>query len=236
MVTKTYKNITLLGSSHIARQSVKEVEQLIEELKPQIIALELDHGRLQGLLQERKEAAKPSIRAFGFKGYLFAKFGSYVEHKLGKIVGVKPGAEMKRAYELAQQKQLRVALIDKLITHTMKRLTSSISWTEKWNFLVDVVKGTGDYFSGRFFGKKQELPFDLRTVPSEDLIAALISKVKDRYPNVYRVMVAERNEYMAHKLLILQRQFPEDKILAIVGAGHVADMYELLEKYDVGHN
>ena len=138
---------------------------------------------------------------------------------------------MKRAYELAQQNKARVALIDRPITQTMQRLTKGISWKEKWNFFVDVVKGTTNYL----LGKKAELPFDLRTVPSEELITSLIATVKDRYPNVYRVLVEERNDYMARKLSLLRQHFPEDSIFAIVGAGHVTEMIALLKKYDDEH-
>ena len=79
------------------------------------------------------------------------------------------------------------------------------------------------------------MPFDLRTVPSEELITSLIATVKDRYPNVYRVLVEERNDYMARKLSLLRQHFPEDSIFAIVGAGHVTEMIALLKKYDDEH-
>ena len=242
MVKKQYKNIILLGSSHIAAQSVHEVQLLFDECKPQILALELDSQRLEGLLQrdhgsrgpeepridQNKTIARFRIRDIGFKAYVLARIASFAEEKLGSVVGVKPGTEMRSAYERAKKEQVRVALIDRPITITLQRLSKGISWTEKWHFFVDV----GKSFFAYLFGKPAELPFDLRTVPQEQLILQMIDTVRLRYPTVYRVLVAERNVYMAKQLRALREHFPEEPILAVVGAGHVAEIISLLETYD----
>ena len=46
------------------------------------------------------------------------------------------------------------------------------------------------------------------------------------YPNLYRVLVEERNEVMARNLAALMKNHPDKKILAIVGAGHEEDVLE----------
>jgi len=228
MVKKTLENITILGSSHIAAQSIKEVESIINSIQPDIIALELDAGRLGGLISEPKNGRGLSISQIGFKGYIFSKIGSFVEHRLGKVVGVKPGAEMKRAYELAQKNKARIALIDVPIITTMRKLSNSITWKEKFNFFIDIVKGLVSFIAG----KKPEIQFDLRTVPSELLISSLVSRVRERYPNVYRVLIHERNIYMARKINLLNQKFPDAKIFAIMGAGHVSEVYEILQNFE----
>ncbi|MFC1769343.1 TraB/GumN family protein, partial [Nanoarchaeota archaeon] len=50
-----YDNITIIGTSHIAKQSMKEVKDHIENKKPDIIALELDKKRVIALLSEKKK-------------------------------------------------------------------------------------------------------------------------------------------------------------------------------------
>jgi len=59
----------------------------------------------------------------------------------------------------------------------------------------------------------------------------MIDKVKDRYPNIHRVLITERNDIMARNLANLMMQNPEEKILALVGAGHKKEMFELIKKY-----
>ena len=99
-----YKNLVILGTSHIAKQSIKEVEELIEKEKPDIIALELDRKRLYALTHkvERKIRLKDIFR-IGVKGFLFSLLGAYVEKKLGKLVGITPGSEMKKLLRLQER-------------------------------------------------------------------------------------------------------------------------------------
>ena len=52
---------------------------------------------------------------------------------------------------------------------------------------------------------------------------------KDRYPNIFRVLVKERNSIMARKLFNIMNKHPDKKILAVVGAGHAEDMVKIIE-------
>ena len=71
---------------------------------------------------------------------------------------------------------------------------------------------------------------DLSKVPSKKLIKKLIGIVKKKYPNVYMVLVEERNKIMAKNLSSLMRKFPEKKILAVIGAGHEDEILDLVKK------
>ncbi len=214
--------LTLLGTSHIAKQSLNEVRKAIEEGKPDIIALELDRGRLESLLNPQKQKIRlRDMARVGIKGWMFAQLGSWAEKKLGKHVGVAPGAEMLTAVRLAREKKIPIALIDQEISITLKRFSKALTWKEKFRFVWDV-------FAGVFSRKKPD--FDLRTVPTQQVLEKLIGQVKVSYPNVYRVLVTERNHVMANRLYSLLRANPEKRILAIVGAGHVEEMERLLHK------
>src|SRR3989344_985967 len=99
-----YKNLVFLGTSHIAKQSLDEVKKYIEEEKPDIIALELDKRRLHALVSKGPRKIELSnIKRIGFKGFLFSLFGAWAEKKLGKLVGVSPGAEMRQAIRIAKK-------------------------------------------------------------------------------------------------------------------------------------
>ena len=187
-----YKNLVFLGTSHIAKQSLDEVKMRIETEKPGIIALELDKKRLPALMQEHKKIGLGMIRRIGIKGFIFSLFGAWAEKKLGKIVGVAPGSEMKLAVRLAKKNNLKIALIDQDIEITLRRLSKALTWKEKWNFTADVLKA--------LFTRKNEIDFDLRTVPEKKIIKKLIGKVKERYPNVFKVLIEERNVVIAKNI------------------------------------
>jgi len=220
---QVYKNLAIIGTSHISIESVNEVKNFIEKNKPEIIALELDPKRYLSLISKdsSKRNALKEILSVGIKGYLINVIGSYIEKKLGKVVGVKPGSEMIEAISLAKKYNLKLALIDQDITITLKKLSKEVRFREKFKIFKDILKG--------IFSKKQEVvKIDLRKVPSQELINKIIKKVKKDYPGVYNVLIKERNEVMAKALNKIINLNNDKKILAIIGAGHEKEVIRLI--------
>lgn len=223
----------IVGTSHISRESVAEIEQAIIDFEPQIVAIELDIKRAIALTSNKK--AKSNFRdifKIGVKAFIFVKVGQYVQQKLGKMVGVIPGSEMKAAMFLAKKKKLKIALIDQPIDITLKKLSKAFTWREKWNFIKDI-------FRGIFFRKKQLEKLgldegevlDLTKVPSEKLIKKLLKSMKRNYPSIYEVILEGRNRYMVKALININKKNPGEKILVVVGAAHKNGMDKLLSKY-----
>src|SRR3989344_4106592 len=159
---KIYQNLTIIGTSHIAKESIKEVKGVISREIPEIVALELDRNRLFSLLSKEKGTIKlKDIRKIGVKGYFFAKIGHWVEHKVGSMVGTKPGDEMITAFGTAKK----------------------FTWKEKLTFVYELIKSPF---------QKNKISFNLNTVPDEKIIKELLEQVKEKYPNVYKVLVEER--------------------------------------------
>ena len=224
-----YRNLTLVGTSHIAKQSLEDVEIAIEQGKPDIIALELDKKRLYSLFRKKQDKIRIyDIRRIGIKGFVFSLIGAWAEKKLGKLVGVAPGSEMKKAVRLAKKYKMKIALIDQDIEVTLRKLSKNLSWKEKWNFFVDIIKAV--------FVKKNIIEFDLTKVPSKKIIKKLVDKVKKRYPNVYKVLIEERNSVMARNLKNLMEHNHDKKILAIIGAGHEDDILRLIKDSNISYS
>jgi len=215
--------VKIIGTSHISPESLKKVEQTILEEKPAIVAIELDAKRLFALLHKDKQRLSfKDIKRVGFKGWMFAQIGAWAEKKLGAKVGVSPGAEMLRAVAAAQKTGARIALIDQDIDVTLKKISHALTWKEKWNFAKDLFKGVV---------LRKGIKIDLSKVPSQKLIEKLMNDVKKRYPSIYKVLVHERNKYMAKKLAKITQYHPDAYIIAVVGAGHEKEMTKLLKSY-----
>jgi pheromone shutdown protein TraB len=186
------------------------------------VAIELDKNRLPALMSKKRPKMDfRAIRQVGVKGFVFAMIGAWAEKKLGNLVGVAPGSEMKHAVLLARKNKIRIALVDQDITITLQRLSKSITWKEKWNFIVDVFKA--------MFSRNKEMEFDLRTVPEKRIIKKLTSKLKERYPNIYKVLIEERNIAIANNVKNIMQNHPDKKILVVLGAGHVDEVLELVK-------
>ena len=208
-----YKNLIILGTSHIAVQSIKQVENIIEKRKPDIIALELDIKRFKAILAKKRKLSFKDIKKLGIKGFILNTLGAWAENKLGKTIGTKPGGEMKKAIDLAKKYKLKIALIDQNIQLTIKKLIKNITLKEKLRFFKDLLFGAS-------ISRKEFKKLDLKKVPKQAIIKKLINKVKKRYPNVYYILVEERNKVMAKNLNKLMLHYPDKDIFAIVGAGH----------------
>lgn len=222
-----YKNLILIGSSHVSKDSIKLVQETIEKEKPGIIAVELDKDRLNALLNKSKRSI--FIKGVGFKGMLFALFGAWIEKKIGQIVNVEPGSEMKIAVNLAKKHKLKLALIDQHISVTLRRFSDTITWKEKFRFFADLM---ASLFASSTSSKEMKdinlTKEDLYRVPEQRKLKKMLNFVKKRYPNFYNVLVTERNAVMAKNLSSIMKQYPDEKIAAVVGAGHEDEIIRLI--------
>ena len=215
-----FKNITIIGSSHIAKSSVEEIEHAFYSLRPEIVAVELDRSRLEALLSD----AKPNysigmVREIGVKGYLFAVIGSFLQKKLGSIAGLKPGSDMLCAVTVARDNKAKIALIDRDIRITLSRLSKNIKFKEKINFIIDLLRAP--------FSKR--IKINLNEVPEKKLIVQMMALLKKRYPGVFKVLVTERNHYMADRICAIAANHPGERMLVVIGAGHEGELRELIK-------
>ena len=212
----TIQNLIIIGTSHIAIESVNEVKKAINEQTPDIIALELDLKRFRKLASNAKYKFKFSdIKQ---KGFLINLIGSHLEHWLGKKVGVIPGAEMKKAINLAKEKNIKIALIDQDIGITLKKLKEKFTLREKFRLFKTIILAP---FSSKKFS------IDLRKVPEQKLINKLTLQLRREFPSVYNVLIEERNKVMSERLIKLMQE--NKKVLAVVGAGHVSGIEKILK-------
>jgi len=221
-------NVHLLGTSHIAKQSVHEIEQTYMAFSPDIVCVELDRGRLTSLLEEQYMKKKQTlpltlIGRIGLTGYLFVLIGRTLQKKLGNIVDVQPGVDMMCAVTIAREHNKPLFCIDQDIIITMRHLSSQFTFKEKMRLLFDLL-------SAPFL--KQKINISLHKVPKKEIIITLLKILRDRYPSLYNVLIVERNIVMARILDSIIRKNPGKKILVVIGAGHEDDLRERLRNME----
>ena len=216
-----YKNLVILGTSHISIESIKEVRSYLSKNNPTLIALELDKNRYHALLDKSKKASSFQVlKEFGLLPFVLNMIGHKIEKELGKIVGVVPGSEMVEAIKISKEKNIPIALIDQDIRITLKKLSKTVTFKEKTRFILDILTS--------FFPSKNKIKIDLSKVPEKDLLLSLITKVKDRYPSFYKVLVEDRNKILAKNLYNIASNSKE--VFVVVGAGHLEGLLEELKK------
>lgn len=191
--------IHIFGTSHVSQESLDLVEEKIEEINPEVVALELDTLRLNSLLNDRKEKQG---------GSLFVRLLQFFQESVGKKTGVMPGEEMLHAYRTAKKNGIDVALIDQDIRVTVDKL-KGVSFWEKLKAGAQLVVGM--LIPGSFDIAQE--------IPEEELIEQLLFEMKFKFPEMYDVLVEQRNLHMAESLKMLEND-TEGDIVAFVGAAH----------------
>lgn len=214
-------NIKIIGTSHIAKQSIEEITRTFKNYEPDIICVELDPKRLHALMTDAKpDYSLAGIRRYGLQGYLFAVIGGFIQKKLGNVVGIKPGSDMLTAVNLAKNNKKQLMLIDQDIEITLRRFSKQFTFRDKMKLLWDIIKSP--------FGKKVKI--NLNEVPKEKIIEQMIGQLKERYPSLYNVLIHERNVVMAKNINKIKEKNPDKKILVIIGAGHEKDLLALIKQ------
>lgn len=215
-------NLTIIGTAHVSEKSVEEVKNTIIESEPDIVAVELDVARYQNLLNEKngvQEDKEIKIREIlknnNFTMFLVSGFLSYFQKKIGEEVGVKPGSEMMAAAEAATEAGAQVALIDRDIQITLKRALNRMSFWEKAKFVYSIIAS--------FFSKDEAIE-DIEDIKQGDALEEVMGYFQEMSPRAYEVLVAERDAYMAQRLLEL-----EGNVVAVVGAGHKKGIQKNME-------
>ena len=213
--------IIIVGTAHVSEKSVQEVISKIEEMRPDIVAVELCPARYRALIgQEVEKEIKISELLSGGKLFFFLVqlFLAYIQRKIGEELGVKPGSEMLAAIEAAKKAGARVALVDRDIGITIQRFWSAMGFFDKIRLvgsLIPAALGWGD-----------EEEIDIDSITQADIVSQMISEFRKISPGAANVLVDERDAFLARNLHLLSKQ---GRVLAVVGAGHREGILKHLE-------
>ena len=198
MKVKVNDNIILIGTAHISAESVEEVKQAIDEYKPNIVAVELCKRRHEAITKKDKWESTPIDKLLkSNNAYLMIAqtFLSSIQRKLGKEYGVEPGSEMIAAMDEAKKHGLEVALVDRDISITLKRAWKKMGFREKFRLVWEFLKAILGY-------DEEELEeLDLEELMKEDVISAMMKEFGEIAPSVSKVLIYERDQYIAKKIL-----------------------------------
>jgi pheromone shutdown-related protein TraB len=203
-------DLILVGTAHVSRESVKEVEETILREKPKYVALELCEPRMEALTKKKRWEKTPIIEMIkGNKAYFLLAYSllSAFERKLGEITGVRPGDEMLAGVKAAKKVGAKVVLVDRPIAITLKRAWKMAGLREKLRLFKEF------FFS--IFGMEEIDEKTIEDLKKDDILSELMKELSKIAPSVKKVLIDERDEYIAGKLKEL-----DGKTVAVVGKGH----------------
>jgi len=213
--------IYIVGTSHIAGESVSKVKKAIAEKKPGCVAVELDMGRYAALKSRDNGNGKIEMPLLQKAIFLVLR---HVQKQLSKETNILPGEEMLAACECASEVGAKVAFIDQDINVTLGRLMKKLGVFGQLKLLLYMGVGIlGIPVKGLVMSKE----IDLNKVPDDEFIEYAMGEFRKHFPSVYEVLVVERNHVMGRNLRKLGDEFED--VVAVMGAGHVKSVGKLLE-------
>lgn len=214
------REFVLVGTAHISRESVDLVREVIEREKPDCVCLELDAQRYAALSQEQRwedldlrEVVRSKQLATLMANLILASY----QKRLGLQLGVTPGSELLEAARTAEEAGIPIALCDREIRVTLRRAWNSLSAFRKLMLLST--------FLASAFDTPEMSEEELRRIRQKDVLSELMAELGETMPDLKRVLIDERDMYLAQKI----KEASGERIVAVVGAGHVEGMLAALQ-------
>jgi pheromone shutdown-related protein TraB len=206
------REFILVGTAHVSRESADLVREVIEKEQPDCVCIELDSQRFEALSQRQRFQdldLKQVIRQKQLAPLLANLLLASYQKKLGGALGVLPGTELMEAARVAEERGIHVALCDRDVRITLRRAWASMSLWNKAKLLAALLAGAIE---------RPELDeAELRRIREQDVLSEMMRELGEELPAVKTTLIDERDAYLCQKI----RESPGDRIVAVVGAGHV---------------
>lgn len=206
------REFILVGTAHVSLASVETVKAAMTAEDPDTVCVELDEQRHKALRNPRhwESLNLTQILRKGQAPFLLANLTlSAFQKRMGLQTGVKPGAELAAAAELAEDLDKKVCLVDREIRTTLLRAWRTASLWKKLNLMASLLAS--------MFDSRQIDEEELARLRQTDTLSAMLDEMAEVLPAVKKILVDERDTYMADQI----RRAPGKKIMAVVGAAHI---------------
>lgn len=218
--------LRLLGTAHVSKASAEAVAAEIADGDYDCVAIELCGGRHRALAdptalasldlyQVIRQGQAPMITATLALGAFQAR--------IAEQLGTEPGAEMRAAIDGARARGIELALIDRDVGVTLKRIYRNVPWWKR-----------AYLFSGLLASvlAPEEIDADgVERLKQDDLLEATFAQFAARAPAIYEPLVAERDRYMSARIEQLVAA-GRRRILVVIGAAHLLGIAATLQARD----
>jgi pheromone shutdown-related protein TraB len=211
----------LVGTAHVSRESVEEVVSVIRDEAPDRVCVEIGPTRYK-TMTEKQSWSNLNIYQVIREKKVFFLLGNYVlasfQKRLGLDLGVKPGEEMMTAIRTAQEENIPFSLCDREIQVTLKRAWAKAGFWGKNKLLAALLSSA--------FSRQKLDAAQIEELKRKSALEGMMEELADYLPSVKEVLIDERDRYLASKIF----NAPGEKIVAVVGAGHIKGMVEWLKE------
>ncbi|WCJ37601.1 TraB family protein [Euphorbia peplus] len=203
-------HVYLLGIVHGSQESCKQVQAILQSLKPEVVFLELCSRRKDALIAKSVKVPTMGdmIESWKKNHNLFEILYSWflAQAKALAHLGV-PRSEFSVAFEEARSYGAKVVLGDRPVEITLQRLWAKLPL---WHTIKTVCSGS------KTLKKTVKEMDDLDT----HTMALWMQELRKEFPTLMEIVLDERDQYMSYTLRQVARE--HSSVVAVVGKGHLA--------------
>ncbi len=217
------RQIILVGTAHVSKESVDEVALSIDNEQPDHICLELDDGRFKNKEDEgswsNMDIKKVLKEKKGFLLLTNMALASF-QKRMGNQSGSAPGEEILSAARLAKEKGIPYSLCDREIQITFKRAWRKSNLWNKSKLIATIISAV--------FSNEKISAEELEELKKSDVMQGMLDEMAKELPAVKTVLIDERDQYLATSIY----QAPGNKVLAVIGAGHQNGIISCMQRLE----
>ncbi len=214
------REIILVGTAHVSKESAELVKQVIFDEKPDTVCLELCETRIKSLRDKEKWRNMDIIKVIREKKTLLLLMNLLLasfQKKIADRFGIMPGQEMINAIDAGEETGALIVPADREIQITLSRVWRSMGILEKIKLMFQLIFSIGS--------SDDITEDDIEEMKKEDILKVLLADVRKSHPVIERVLIDERDRFITESL----RRVGGEKIVAVVGAGHVPGIKRYME-------
>lgn len=211
-ITLEGRQIILIGTAHVSRESVELVERVIDAEQPDTVCVELCQPRYEAIRQKDKWQETDIVKVIREKRaslLLSQLVMASLQRKISQKFNVTPGQEMLRAIDRGEAIGARIVLADREIRVTLLRTWRNMGFWSKVKFLPEVLIS--------LFSTDEITEEEIEKLKQQDVLELALQTIGDKLPGLKTTLIDERDLYLAHTIA----QAPGERVVAVVGAGHV---------------
>ena len=213
------RQFILIGTAHVSKKSVEEVKEVIESERPDSVCVELCQARYQAITDSERWKNTDVVKIIRERKSLLLLANlimSSYQKKLARKFGVQPGQEMIQGINSAKEVGAKLCLADRDLQVTMLRLWRSVGLWSKLKLFFHLLLG--------MLANEDLSEEDMEKMKNQDMLSAALDELSRAFPQIKSILIDERNRYLSQKI----KEAPGNKVVAVLGAGHVPGIKEEL--------
>ncbi|HDT7317917.1 TPA: TraB/GumN family protein [Enterococcus faecalis] len=205
------REIILVGTSHISKESAELVKEVIEKESPDTVCLEWDKTRYNKYMNPDEWSDTDIVQVIKQKKLIVlisSVIYSLIQKHLAKINDSVPGAEFFQAVNSAEKIEAKLALVDRDSQVTFKRF---------WRLIPLRKKALFPHAFGKVLEGAEDSKEEMKKLLNSENFEPIFEQLQQTYPELWESFLIERDLYMSTKILNEEGE----KIVVVIGQAHL---------------